>query len=80
MEVIAKYRSKEEFADAVIELIKSNIEPVEHLPRCEHNSPLSDWSGEWLQPDCGCNFDTVDDKTKKVMEMLKMQGKGIENA
>lgn len=77
MKVITKYRSKKEFADAVIELIKNRLENVEHLPRCEHGSPLSDWSGEWLQPDCGCDFDKVDDKTKRTMASLKLRG--IEN-
>lgn len=78
MEVIAKYRNKKEFAEAVIELIKSRIKPVDHLPRCKHGSPLSDWSGEWLQPDCGCRFDTVNDRTKTIMVTLKLRG--IENA
>lgn len=78
MEVIAKCRSKEKWADATIEVIKSRMESVEHLPRCKHGSPLSDWSGEWLQPDCGCGFDNANEETKKIMATLKLRG--IENA
>lgn len=26
------------------------------LPRCVHKNHLRDWSGEWLEPACGCHF------------------------
>ena len=28
----------------------------EALPRCTHDSPLMDWSGEQLVPPCGCRL------------------------
>ena len=28
----------------------------EELPRCSHDKPLMDWSGEQLVPPCGCRL------------------------
>jgi len=45
---------------------------VSDLPRCGHGSALSDWSGEWLELPCGCNFDNTTEHNKKTMSILKL--------
>ena len=49
------------------------LDNITYLPRCQHGNPLSDWSGEWLRPDCGCNFDNTSEHNQDVMAILKLK-------
>lgn len=46
---------------------------VDSLPLCPHDNALCDWSGEWLQPTCGCSFDNSNKITQKKMAYMKLR-------
>lgn len=37
------------------------------LPRCIHGQALCDWSGEILQPPCGCTIDNANQRWKAMI-------------
>ena len=46
---------------------------METLPRCSHGNPLMDWSGELLEPDCGCRF-KIECAANSTEEKRKVDG------
>ena len=64
------------YHDEVVKVLLDSQTKMSHpatLPRCKHGSALSDWSGEWLAPPCGCNFDNTTAQNQKDMAFLKLK-------
>jgi hypothetical protein len=46
----------------------------EDLPRCTHERPLMDWSGEQLVPPCGCRLVEPAELVTKKAELVTKKG------
>lgn len=48
------------------------IQSAPKLPRCKHDRPVMDWSGERLCNPCGCTVESLDERGQQMCAAVKL--------